>query len=100
MRSIESSLPARSLLSKCVHSEVRGSRLEALDNTIQSAIATMRLLRSLLPSLLLVGSGVVQAVSSWGFDEAVLTISSTDGKGGKPTYQDKYVELCRKLIHL
>jgi hypothetical protein len=40
---------------------------------------TMRLLRSLLPSLLLVSVGVVEAASSWKFQEASVSIS---GKGG------------------
>jgi hypothetical protein len=54
--------------------QLRGSTLQQHNNSI-----TMRLLRSLLPSILLVSVGVVEAASSWKFQEASVSIS---GKGG------------------
>jgi len=47
----------------------------------------MRFLRSLVPSLLLLGAGVANAASSWGFDEAVISVA---GKGSA-AFKDKYV---------
>ena len=34
----------------------------------------MRFLRSLLPSLLLLGAGITEAASSWSFDEGVISV--------------------------
>jgi hypothetical protein len=56
--------------------------------------ATMRLLRTLIPSILLVGAQVGQAASSWSFDEAVISVSS---KGGAQ-FKEKYVKLRWHLI--
>ena len=41
----------------------------------------MRIPRSLTPALLLLAAGVAQAASSWGFDEAALTVSGKKGGG-------------------
>jgi oligosaccharyltransferase complex subunit delta (ribophorin II) len=50
----------------------------------------MRFLRSLLPSLLLLGAGVAEAASSWNFDEAVISVT---GKGNAAAaFKDKYVD--------
>lgn len=46
----------------------------------------MRFLRSLLPTLLTV-AGVAQAASSWGFEEASISVNSKGGAG----FKDKYV---------
>ncbi|PMD24721.1 hypothetical protein NA56DRAFT_496503 [Hyaloscypha hepaticicola] len=47
----------------------------------------MRFLRSLLPSLLLLGAGVAEAASSWNFDEAVISVT---GKGNAAAaFKDK-----------
>ena len=66
------------------------SRLEAHLNTRlqppasqHSISSAMRFLRSLLPSLLLVGATVVGAASSWTFEDATVSV------GGS---KDKYVE--------
>jgi oligosaccharyltransferase complex subunit delta (ribophorin II) len=56
----------------------------------------MKLLRTLIPSLLLVGAQVAQAASSWSFDEAVISVSSK-GAGGAQL-KDKYVKLRWDLI--
>lgn len=53
----------------------------------------MRLLRSLIPSLLLGIAGVTQAASSWGFDEAVISVSSKGTGVGGAQFKDKYVKL-------
>ena len=42
---------------------------------------TMRIPRSLTPALLLLAAGVAHAASSWGFDEAALTVSGKKGGG-------------------
>lgn len=47
----------------------------------------MRLLRSLVPSLVLVGAGIVSAASSWSFDEAIVSVSGKTAGG----FKDKYV---------
>jgi hypothetical protein len=51
----------------------------------------MRLLRTLIPSLLLVGVQVAQAASSWSFNEAVISVSSKGAAGAQ--FKDKYVKL-------
>ena len=40
----------------------------------------MRFLRSLLPSLLLLGAGVTEAVSSWNFEEAIISVTKSGFK--------------------
>lgn len=50
------------------------------------AHTTMRLLSSLLPSLLVAAAGVVQAASSWSFDEAIISVAS---KGAEAQFKDK-----------
>ncbi|RDL30981.1 Uncharacterized protein BP5553_09770 [Venustampulla echinocandica] len=47
----------------------------------------MKFLRSLLPSLVLLGVTAVEAASSWSFDEAIVSISSKGGAGG--AFKDK-----------
>ncbi len=48
----------------------------------------MRFLHSLVPSLLVLGAGIAEA-ASWGFDEAVISVT---GKGGASSaFKDKYV---------
>jgi oligosaccharyltransferase complex subunit delta (ribophorin II) len=47
----------------------------------------MRFLRSLLPSILLLGAGVAEAASSWSFEEATIAVNSKAGDG----FKDKYV---------
>ncbi len=55
--------------------------------TLQQHNSTMRFLRSLLPSLLLLGAGVAEAASSWNFDEAVISVT---GKGNAASaFKDK-----------
>ncbi|PQE15805.1 oligosaccharyltransferase subunit ribophorin ii protein [Rutstroemia sp. NJR-2017a BBW] len=46
----------------------------------------MRLLRSLVPSLILAGAGIVTAASSWGFDDAIISVNSKSAVGG---FKDK-----------
>ncbi|PVH88121.1 hypothetical protein DL98DRAFT_479310 [Cadophora sp. DSE1049] len=46
----------------------------------------MRFLRSLLPSLLLLGAGVAEA-ATWGFDEAVISVTGKGGAGS--AFKDK-----------
>ncbi|KAJ8069984.1 hypothetical protein OCU04_000388 [Sclerotinia nivalis] len=46
----------------------------------------MRLSRSLIPSLVLAVAGIVDAASSWSFDEAIVSVS---GKGGAGGFKDK-----------
>ncbi|CAD6448395.1 83123f7d-df44-4d0c-b64c-5b226613068b [Sclerotinia trifoliorum] len=46
----------------------------------------MRLSRSLVPSLVLAVAGIVNATSSWSFDEAIVSVS---GKGGTGGFKDK-----------
>ncbi|KAF4619096.1 hypothetical protein G7Y89_g14749 [Cudoniella acicularis] len=41
----------------------------------------MRFLRSLLPSILVLGAGVAQAASSWNLDEAIISVTSKGGVG-------------------
>ena len=48
----------------------------------------MRFLRSLLPSVLVLGAGIAEAASSWNFDEAIISVS---GKGAASAFKDKYV---------
>lgn len=48
----------------------------------------MRFLRSLIPSLVLAGAGIVTAASSWGFDEAIVSVSGKSAGG----FKDKYVD--------
>ena len=53
----------------------------------------MRFLRSLLPSLLLVGASVVDAASSWTFEDASVSVSGKGGVGSGS--KDKYaLQLC------
>jgi oligosaccharyltransferase complex subunit delta (ribophorin II) len=58
----------------------------------------MRFLRSFIPSLLVLGSGIATAASSWNFDEAVISVT---GKGGAASgFKDKYVvplRLCGRI---
>lgn len=56
----------------------------------------MRLLRSLIPSLLLVGVQVAQAASSWSFNEGSISVSEK-GAGGNQ-FKDKYGKLQWDLI--
>jgi oligosaccharyltransferase complex subunit delta (ribophorin II) len=48
----------------------------------------MRFLHSLLPSLLLAGAGIAEAASSWGFDEAIISVNSKGGDGFKDKLPD------------
>jgi len=48
----------------------------------------MRFLRSLLPSILLLGAGVADA-ATWGFEEAVISVTGKGGAGS--AFKDKYV---------
>jgi hypothetical protein len=77
------------VFSICDTSNPRGLQ----ENSIQNA--TMRLLRSLIPSLLLVGVQVAQAASSWSFNEGTISVS---GKGAGAQFKDKYVKLQWDLI--
>lgn len=47
----------------------------------------MRFLRSLLPSILLLGAGVAEAASGWSFEDATIGVHSKAGDG----FKDKYV---------
>ena len=47
---------------------------------------TMRFLQLLLPYVLLAGAGVAQAASSWGIEDASISVSSNGGAG----FKDKY----------
>ncbi|KAF7928526.1 uncharacterized protein EAE98_005582 [Botrytis deweyae] len=48
----------------------------------------MRFLRSLIPSLVLAGAGIVTAASSWGFDEAIVSVSGKSAGGFKDKLSD------------
>ena len=50
----------------------------------------MRFLRSLLPSVLVLGAGIVEAASSWNFEEASISVSGK-GAGVGAGFKDKYV---------
>jgi hypothetical protein len=50
----------------------------------------MRLPRSLLPAVLLIGAAVVEAASSWKFDDASVFVSGKEGVGSG--FKDKYVD--------
>lgn len=50
----------------------------------------MRFIHSLI-SVVLVGAGVAQAASSWGFDEAVISVSGKSAAG--TGFKDKYVSV-------
>lgn len=52
----------------------------------------MRFFSSLVPSLLLLGAGVAQAASGWGFEDAVVSVASK-GAGVGGGSKDKYVIL-------
>lgn len=52
----------------------------------------MRFFSSLVPSLLLVGAGVAQAASGWGFEDATVSVT-TKGAGVGAGSKDKYVIL-------
>ncbi|CZR55744.1 related to oligosaccharyltransferase delta subunit (ribophorin II) [Phialocephala subalpina] len=47
----------------------------------------MRFLHSLLPSFLVLGAGLAQAASSWGFDDAVISVTGKGGAGS--AFKDK-----------
>ncbi|KAE8447031.1 hypothetical protein EG329_011166 [Mollisiaceae sp. DMI_Dod_QoI] len=47
----------------------------------------MRFLHSLFPSLLVLSAGVAQAASSWGFEEAVISVTGKGGSGS--AFKDK-----------
>ncbi|KAH8748822.1 Oligosaccharyltransferase subunit Ribophorin II-domain-containing protein [Hyaloscypha finlandica] len=47
----------------------------------------MRFLRSLIPSLLLLGAGVAEAASSWNFDEAIISVTGKGNTAG--AFKDK-----------
>jgi oligosaccharyltransferase complex subunit delta (ribophorin II) len=47
----------------------------------------MRFLRSLIPSLLLLGATVTEAASSWNFDEAIISVTSS--KAQTSAFKDK-----------
>ena len=50
----------------------------------------MRFFSSLVPSLLLLGAGVAQAASGWGFEDATVSVT-TKGAGVGAGSKDKYV---------
>jgi hypothetical protein len=52
----------------------------------------MRFLRSLIPSVLVLGAGIAEAASSWNFDEAIISVSGK-GAGVGAGFKDKYVAL-------
>lgn len=57
----------------------------------------MRFLRSVIPSLLLLGAGLTEAASSWSFVEGSISVNSKTGD----TFKDKYVALiCLKAVNL
>jgi len=56
-------------------------------STLQQHNSTMRFLRSLIPSLLLLGAGVADAASSWNFDEAVISVIGKGNTGA--AFKDK-----------
>ena len=49
--------------------------------------STMRFLRSLIPSILLLGAGVAEAASSWSFEDAVISVNPKVGDA----FKDKFV---------
>lgn len=73
---------------------LRGSELSRRPSTsifqlLQPQINTnMRLLRSLVPSLVLLGAGIANAAASWSFEDAVISVN---GKGASGNFKDKYV---------
>jgi hypothetical protein len=64
------------------------------DNPIHNA--TMRLIKALIPSLLLVGAQVAQAASSWSFNEGTISVSGKSTGGAQ--FKDKYVKLQWDLV--
>lgn len=70
------------------HSRVRTIPNSPHHTTPPKTTATMRFLRSLVPSLLLLGAGVAEA-ASWGFDEAVISVAKKGNAGS--AFKDKYV---------
>jgi hypothetical protein len=50
----------------------------------------MRFLRSLIPSVLVLGAGIAEAASSWSFDEAIISVNGK-GAGVGAGFKDKYV---------
>ncbi|EHL01074.1 hypothetical protein M7I_2935 [Glarea lozoyensis 74030] len=48
----------------------------------------MRFLRSLIPSVLVLGAGIVEAASSWSFDEAIISVNGK-GAGVGAGFKDK-----------
>jgi hypothetical protein len=59
-------------------------------STLQQHNSTMRFLRSLIPSLLLLGAGVAEAASSWNFDEAIISVTGKGNTAG--AFKDKCVD--------
>jgi hypothetical protein len=57
---------------------------------LQQHNSTMRFLRSLIPSLLLLGAGVAEAASSWNFDEAIISVTGKGNTAG--AFKDKCVD--------
>ncbi|KAI0473791.1 Oligosaccharyltransferase subunit Ribophorin II-domain-containing protein [Xylariaceae sp. FL0804] len=49
----------------------------------------MRFLQNVLPSLLLLAAGAAQAASSWGFDDATVSVISKKGAGAKEKFNAK-----------
>jgi oligosaccharyltransferase complex subunit delta (ribophorin II) len=56
----------------------------------------MRFLRSLIPSILLLGAGVAEAASSWSFEDATISVNSKAGGA----FKDKYASIESKNHHL
>ncbi len=68
------------------YSQTGSTRLEAPRIlSLHNKTSTMRFLRSLIPSLLLLGANISEAASSWNFDKAILSVT---GKGGAD-FKDK-----------
>lgn len=68
--------------------DVRGCGAPIIPPPQEIQQPTMRFLHSLLPSILLLGASVAEA-ATWGFDEAVISVTGKGGAGS--AFKDKYV---------
>jgi hypothetical protein len=58
----------------------------------------MRFLRSLIPSLLLLGAGVAEASSSWSFEEGSISVGSKSGHALEHKYVSFKLESRQQLL--
>ncbi|KAG9230716.1 Oligosaccharyltransferase subunit Ribophorin II-domain-containing protein [Amylocarpus encephaloides] len=58
----------------------------------------MRFLRSLLPSVLVLGTGIAEAASSWNFEEAIVSVNAKGTAGGFKDKLSDHVPLSNYVI--